>query len=144
MPGAQPVLVRAARAGGNAVDVAADVLVGRLGPLQHEIEPRTAFALEHERGARAPAWPRVRRRSSDEVGQPFLVLEDLLRPLRLVLERDADTLVDVADDLEPLANHARIELDLRENRRIGVEVDRRARSRAPRQPSSAGRSACRA
>ena len=36
--------------------------------------------------------------------QPFLVLKDLLRPLALVLERDADTFVDVADDLEPFAN----------------------------------------
>ena len=40
MPGAQAVFVRAAGAGRDAVDVRPDVLVGRLGPLQHEIEPQ--------------------------------------------------------------------------------------------------------
>src|SRR5436309_512447 len=47
--GAQAVLMRAARARGNAVDVAAEVLVGRLRPLQYEIEPRRGVAREHER-----------------------------------------------------------------------------------------------
>ena len=38
--GAQPVLVRAARSGRDAVDVRAQVLVGAFRPLQHEIEPQ--------------------------------------------------------------------------------------------------------
>ena len=43
--GAQPALVRAAGSGRDAVDVRAHVLVGRLGPLQHEIERRpSSFA----------------------------------------------------------------------------------------------------
>ena len=129
---------------GNAVDVAAHVLVGGFGPLQHEVEPRTALALEHERRLVHRLGAAFGDDLLDEVGQPFLVLEDLLRPLGLVLERDADALVDVADDLEPLANQRRVELDLRKDRRIGMEVDGGARCRAPRRPSSAGRSACRA
>src|SRR5207302_563070 len=38
--GAKSVLVRAARRGRDAIDVRAEVLVGRLGPLKHEIAPR--------------------------------------------------------------------------------------------------------
>ena len=41
--GAEAVLVRAARSGRDAVDVAAHVLVGRLRPLQHEVEPDAAL-----------------------------------------------------------------------------------------------------
>ena len=51
MPGAQAVLVRAAGAGRNAVDVDADVLVGRLGPLQHEIEPEAVRPCSRVNGA---------------------------------------------------------------------------------------------
>ena len=47
--GAQAVLVRAADAGRDAVDVAAKVLVGRLGPLQHELDLDAVFFLERER-----------------------------------------------------------------------------------------------
>ena len=42
-PGAEAVLVRAARSRGDAVDVAAHVLVGRLRPLQREVEPDAAL-----------------------------------------------------------------------------------------------------
>ena len=144
MTGAQPVVVRAARSGRNAVDVAANVLVGGLGPLQHQVEPRAALALEQER--RVVNRLRAARRDDllQEVRQPFLVLKDVLRALGFVLERDAHTLVDVADDLEPLADERRVEFDLREDRRVGMEIDGRARSRARHRPSSADRSACRA
>ena len=40
--GTQPVVVRAAGSGRDAVDVAANVVVCRLGPLQHQVETRNA------------------------------------------------------------------------------------------------------
>ena len=46
--GAKAVLVRAARAGGDAVDVAAQMLVGRFGPLQREIEAKAVASLDRE------------------------------------------------------------------------------------------------
>ena len=64
---AQPVLVRAAGRGRNAVDVAAQVLVGRLGPLQHEIEPQSGLVVLARRARtapRAPASPCARPGSS--------------------------------------------------------------------------------
>ena len=54
------------------------------------------------------------------------MLEDFLRLLGLVLEGDAHALVDVADDFEALADRRGVELDLREDRRVRMEVDRRA------------------
>src|SRR5687767_3642697 len=56
------------------------------------------------------------------------MLEDLLRPGRLVLERDAHALVYVADDFEALANDGGVELDLGKNSRIRMKVDRRPRA----------------
>ena len=47
--GAQAVLVRAARTGRDAVDVRPDVLVGRFGPLEHEVEPDAFVPAQHER-----------------------------------------------------------------------------------------------
>ena len=61
-------------------------------------------------------------RKSDE---PFLVVEDFLGPFGLVLEGDLHALVDVADHFEPLANGRGIEFHLREDRRVGMEVDGR-------------------
>ena len=54
------------------------------------------------------------------------MLEDVLLPGRLVLERDLDATVQVAGDLQPLADDLRIEFDLREDLRVGLEVDGRA------------------
>ena len=124
--GAQTVLVRAARAGRDAVDVAAHVLVGGFGPLEHGVEPRPALAVQHEgtlvHGLRAAVLHDLR----EEVGEPLLVLIGDLRLVDFVLEGDLHALVDVADDLEPLGDDRRIELDLREDRGVGLEVDRRA------------------
>jgi hypothetical protein len=47
---AQSVLVRSAGSCWNAVDIAANVLVGRLGPLEDEVQARRAFAFERKRG----------------------------------------------------------------------------------------------
>jgi hypothetical protein len=128
---AQAVLVCAARAGRDPVDVAAHVLVGGFGPLQHEVEPRPALALEHE-------WRLVHRFRAaladdllEERRDPFLVLEGLFRALGFVLERDADALVDVAHDLEPLADRGGVEFDLGEDCRVGMEVDGRTRAACP-------------
>ena len=61
-PGAEAVLVRAAGAGRDAVDVAAHVLVGRLRPLQRQVEPDAALvALLRERERR---FVHRRRRSA--------------------------------------------------------------------------------
>ena len=61
-PPRKPVLVRPARAGRDAVDVAADVLVGRLGPLQRQVEAQAVVSrasderpLVHGRGHRRSA-----------------------------------------------------------------------------------------
>ena len=67
MPRAQAVLVRAARPRRDAVDVAAEVLVGRLGPPQHEVEPEArlvVLARERERRVVHRRRPSARRGSS--------------------------------------------------------------------------------
>ena len=50
----------------------------------------------------------------------------MARRARRVVERESDAPVDVARDLEPVANHGRVELDLREDDRVRVEEHRRA------------------
>ena len=79
-PRAEAVLVRAARSGRNAVDVAANVLVGRLRPLQREVEPQAALvALLRNRERRLVNGHR-RALAEDllqVVGQPLGVLEDV-------------------------------------------------------------------
>ena len=78
--GAEPVLVRAAGSGRDAVDVAAQVLVGRLGPLQREIEAHAALVVL------ATAERRLVDRNGVPLGedllqvvrQPLGVLEDVL------------------------------------------------------------------
>ena len=82
--GAQTVFVRAAGSGRNAVDVRAQVLVGRLRPLQHEIEPQRLVLGQRERRV----VHRLRAALGDDllqvVDDAFAVLEDelLLRRLR--------------------------------------------------------------
>src|SRR4029079_18539953 len=124
--GAETVLVRAARTGRDAVDVAPDVLVGGLRPLQREIEADAAFVvLAHQRERRLVH--RRRAALADDllqvVGQPLGVLEDGLLALRLVLEGDTHALVQVAGDLEPLLDDLAVELDFRKDGRVRVEVD---------------------
>ncbi len=124
--GAQAALVRAARSGRDAVDVRAHVLVGRLGPLQHEVEPQPFVPGQRE----GQIVHRLGAALDDDLAQvvddPFAVLVDdlLFRPL--VLEGDLQPLVQVAGDLEPLLDDRRVELDLREDRGVRVEVDFRA------------------
>ena len=77
---AQAVLVRAARAGRNAVDVAAEVLVGRFRPLQDEVELEPGLVvLARERERRVVH--RLRFALAEDllqvVADAFVVLEDL-------------------------------------------------------------------
>ncbi len=84
---AQSAFVRAARSGRDAVDVGPDVLVGRLGPLQREVEPQPIVFGQRERRF----VDRLRAALFDDllqvVDQPFAVLEDRLLLRRFVLER---------------------------------------------------------
>ena len=124
-PRAEAVLVRAARAGRDPVDVALQQLVGRLGPLQHQLGAETVL-LEQREGRLVD---RLEAALGDdlplELHQPFGVLERLLLAVRLVVEHHLQPLVEVARDLETLADDRRLELDLREDRRVGMEEDRR-------------------
>ena len=122
---AQAVLVRAAGAGGDAVDVAAQVLVGRFGPLQHAVEAQAVLAVDRER----LLVDRLRAALGDDLAEvvddAFVVLVDDLVLRDLVVEGDLHALVQVADDLEPLADGRRVELDLRKDGRVGMEIHRR-------------------
>jgi hypothetical protein len=53
--------------------------------------------------------------------QPLAVLEGFLRFLGFVLEGHLQTFVDVAGHLEAFADNGGVELDLREDRRVGME-----------------------
>jgi hypothetical protein len=124
--GAQPALVRAAGSGRNAVDVRAQVLVGRFGPLQHDVEPHPLVSGERERHV----VYRLRAALGDDLPQvidePFRVFENRFLLRLFVLERDLQPFVQVAGDLEPLPDHRRIEFDLREDSGVRVEVHHRA------------------
>jgi hypothetical protein len=132
--GAKAVLVRPARPGRDAVDVAADVFVGGLRPLERDVEP-TPPSSPSRASVKGVSCTGVAVRSEDRlqvVGQPLGVLEDELLPRRFVLERDLDAAVQVARHLEPLLIDLGVELDLREDRRVGAEEHRR--TAPPRRP----------
>src|SRR5262249_13182998 len=127
--GTEAVLVRSAGTGGNAVDVAAQVLVGRLRPLERDVEADSAlvvFARERERRLVHRRCVPLGDYLLEIVDESFHVLEDDLLARALVFERDLHALVEVARHLEALLDDARIELDLGEDRRVGTEEHRRA------------------
>ena len=134
--GAEAVLVRAARSRGDAVHVAAHVLVGRLRPLQREIQPEPGLVALLRHGERRVVHGRrgsLREDFLQVVRQPFGVLIDDFRALGLVLEDNLHAFVQVARHLEPLPDDRRVELDLRKDRRIGAEEHgRSAASRGAR------------
>ena len=113
--GAKPVLVRAARPRRNAVDVTAQVLVGRFGPLQHQLD---LDAVERERRLVHGPGALLGDDLLEVVDQPFLVLEHILLSGGLVVERHLDAAMEVAGHLEALADQLRLELDLREDLRV--------------------------
>ena len=113
-PGAEAVLVRAARPGRDPVDVAAHVLVGRLRPLEREIEPQAALVAVLEQRERRVVHRRRGSLAQDRlqiIGKPLGVLEDVLLVLRLVFENDLHAFVQVARHLEPLLDDIGVELD---------------------------------
>ena len=57
------------------------------------------------------------------VDDAVLVVEGVARPGGFVVEDDLHAAVEVAGDLEALAECRRVELDAREDRRVGVEED---------------------
>ena len=141
--GAQAVLVRAARGGGDAVDVAADVLVGGLGPLQDAVEPEAVLALDTVKAASctgfAPRSATIFRRYSTS---PSSCAKRAFSP---VLSSSKATFSPLCRKLE-ISSRSRmiagVELDLREDRRVGMEVDRRSRCRGRGRSSSAAPWAC--
>ena len=128
--GAQAGFVGAAGAGRHAVDVAAEMLVGRLRPLQHEVDARAGLVVVPAEGEDLLVHRR-RAARADDVGQivlqPLGVLEDPFLAAALVVEDDADSLVQVADDLQAFGNDGRIELGPGKYLRIGAEEHRGAR-----------------
>ena len=125
-PGAEAALVRATRGGGNAIDVAAEALVGGLGPLQHDLELGRAVLLERE----GRFVHRLRVALGDDllqvIDQPLVVLEDILLSGGLVFEGDLHAAVQVAGHFQSLANQRRFKLDLGKDLRIGLEEHGRA------------------
>ena len=99
-------LVRAAGAGGDAVDVGADVLVGGLGPLQRDLDARTRPCA---RARRRCGWIGALAALGDDlrqvVGDAAVVRELELLAGGLVLEDDVQPAVQVGLGLEPLAHH---------------------------------------
>src|SRR5690606_35578762 len=98
-PGPQAVLVRPARRGGNAVDVAAHVLLGRLGPLQDHLDPRAVVPAQRERLIVYGRRPALGGDFPEVIDDAFIVLERPRGPADAVVEGDLQPLVDEAGDL---------------------------------------------
>jgi hypothetical protein len=126
-PRAESVFMGAARAGWNPVHIAADVLVGRLRPLKNQVETRLPISVQYKRRLVNRFGGAFSQDFLEVVAEPFLVLENVLRPVSLIFERNPDAPVDVANHLEPLTYYDGIELDSRKYRRVGVKVDCRSR-----------------
>ena len=129
----QPLLVGAALGGGDAVDVAADGLVGRLGPLQRRLDPDGLVLLGVERQRRGGGLAPVGHQLGQEVGDAALVLEHLLGARRLVAEGDLQALVQERLGVQPEADGVDVEVLLAEDLRVGPEVD--AGAGAPGRPT---------
>ena len=124
-PGSKAVFVGSPGTGWDAIDVASQVLVGRFGPLQHELRPNPVVLLQHERrfvhglaGALRDDLPQV-------IDEAFLVLKHGLGARRFVIERHLHTAMQVAGDLQSVADGCGLELDLRKDCGIGMKVDGR-------------------
>src|SRR5690606_37485341 len=120
---AKAVFVGAAGTGGDAVDVALDVLVGGLGPAQGSLDLDVA-AAEHEEGGVVHGLGFAELDQVGEViGDAVFVQERLLGAGRLVDELDANALVEVTCDLESLPNQFGVEVRLGKDRRVWLEED---------------------
>ena len=121
----QAALVRAAGAGGDAVDVALDVLVGGLGPLERALDDRGAVgalvAREIE-GALHRMFGAVGDDLGQVVGDAAVVREGGLVAADLVLEHHLEAAVEVGLGLQPIAHLRGIELRARaEDLVVGAE-----------------------
>ena len=130
MPARKPVLVRAAGPRRDAVHVRPHVLVGRFRPLQHEVEPQPFVLRRSVNGASCTGFAPRSATIFEVVDDAFAVLEDRFLLRGFVLEARPSALVQIARDLEPLLDDRGVELDLRKDRRVGMEVD--ASCRCPR------------
>ncbi len=95
----------------DAVDVAAQVLVGGLRPLQHAIEAQgRSRALPANGSSCTGRAPPLGDDLAEILEDAVLVLEDVASVSRFLLEADLDALVQVAGDLEAFPNQRRVEL----------------------------------
>src|SRR5687767_11257073 len=119
-----------AGSGRNSVHVASNVLVSGFSPLQDQVETRLAFAVQDKRRIVNGLRPASGKNLVQVIAQTFVVLKDVFGALGVVLERDAHTFMNVADDFQTFAYRPGIELDSWKDRRVRTKVD--GRSGAPR------------
>ncbi len=125
MPARRPFSCVPPDAGRNAVDVAADVLVGGLGPLQHQLHLEPVLLFEREGRFVHGLGAALADDLLQVVGDAFGVLEGVLLPCGLVVEDDLDAAMEKARHFEPLADDGGVELDFREDGRVGSKEHRR-------------------
>ena len=115
--------MRAARGRGDAVHVAADVLVGGLGPLECDLDRRAVLFHERERRIVNRLVTALDDHLLQVIDDALLVLEGLVGLVGFVDEADLHAAMQEARDLEPLADDRGIEIGARKDRGIGLEED---------------------
>ena len=115
--GAEPVLVRAARSGGDAVDVAAKILLRRFSPLHHELDLHAVLFFERERRLVHRLDVPVADDLLQVIDEAFLVLKDVFLSGGLVFEVTFTPRCRCCDLEAP--RYRRVEFDFRENRGSG-------------------------
>ena len=124
---AQTAFVRAAGVCADPVDVAADPLIGRLGPLQGDLDERHALFLFRIEDRLVNRLAVVVGDQLFEVGLDALgVMKDVRFALVLVAKLDLQPAVDVRDVFQVLADDLGAEMDVAKDLRVGAEVDLRA------------------
>ena len=130
MPLPQAVLVRAAGVRADAVDVAAEVLVGRFGPAEHDFDAGRPFVLFGREDlfvagrfcASAVSFSRKPAIPSGWRARPS-------RSSTSSTKRNPQSTVDVGDVLEVLADRLGVELHAAEDLVVGPEEDASCRAR---------------
>src|SRR5215813_14727468 len=120
-------IVRATRAGGDAVHVREHPLVGRLGPGEGAVEVEIVLLLvDGEYLAPEQGFLAVGGDLLEEGTQAVLVVEHGLRVCGLVVELDREATVEIRLRLERLRDELRVEANGVEDLVIGPEEDGRA------------------
>ena len=130
-PCAQAALVGTAGAGRHAVHIAPDVLVGRLRPLRHQVDPPAALVVVLRHREDRVVHRRLAARLHDMsqvVRQAVAVAEGALLLARLVVEDDANAGMEVADDLQPVQDQVPVQCGLRKDLRVRPEEHGGARA----------------